>query len=218
MALNFSLPTPKMKAELTPEEEARLRRRQRQIFKGSVTLIGLLALIAVLSLIVRPLWADITEIKGEIETNQGLLARLEAKQKSLAAAETAYKQINSKENVIKEAMPNYSDIPMVMRILEKLATEVDQETGPYLAINSMGVSAMPDDDPYTADQNDTGLQDQMAEITITMSADYTAVRDYVDKLKALRHNFFINRITFSADDDDSSILNVSLIIRYYYYN
>ncbi len=183
--------------------------------------LGLFLIILVLGFmiffIVRQNISKINQVKAEVNTSQAELNSLNNKLTALGHAQEAYSEISDHITIIDEAIPNYSNIPQVMKILEKLATEVVDEGGP-LIINSISVPIMPNDNPTTTNNTDSLLQSREVDIVISMNGDYQAVRDYIIKLKNLRHNFYLEKITFSSPQDSKGgFLSVSLNVKYYYF-
>ena len=145
------------------------------------------------------------------------LARLETKLKNLNEAENNYQQISDDIDIINEAVPNYSNVSQVMTILEKLASEVLQEGGPLL-IDTMRVSTLPNDTPTSAQDQTDPLSREEATILVSLTGDYQAIRDYVVKIRSLRHNFFVEKIILSANQDQNNqFLDASITLKYYYF-
>ena len=180
-------------------------------------LVGVVVLGLIIYFVIMPSWSQITETKAMIEVDTAQLARLKTKHANLEEAESNYQQIASEINIIDEAVPNYSNVPQVMTILEKLASEVLQEGGPLL-IDTMRISTMPNDTPTSAQDQTDALSREEATVLVSLTGDYQAIKDYVIKIRSLRHNFYVEKIILSANQDQNNqFLDASITLKYYYF-
>jgi hypothetical protein len=77
---------------------------------------------------------------------------------------------------------------------------------------------MPNDKPVNLSAG-SGQKRERNEVSLTISAtgDYQAIRDYVVKLRSLRHNFYVEKLTLSLPDEDTRFLNTMITLKYYYF-
>ena len=202
-----------------PELSAKTKRQTQQ---SMGVLLGVIAIGLILFLVVRPRWAEITASRQEITANTGLLEQMTRKQEALKQAQANYSQIEPDLAVIDEAIGDYSDLGLAMQLLEKMASEIVDEGGP-LIINSVSVTEadIPADTPLTAEPGVRKLESQETLVTLSLTGDYQALRDFIIKITGLRHNFAVERLVFSSNNNNSSqnqYLNASLTLRYNYFN
>jgi len=168
-------------------------------------------------LIIRPNWQKITLLKQEWTAKQEALTKLEHKLQLLAAAKIEYDQIATSEAVIEETIADGSDVPGAVKRIEKIVTNIIDDGGP-LVIQNLSIEEMPND--FNAVQPAlTAIQEERVRITLNLIGDYQAIRDFIQQLKSLRHNFSIEKITFTSPEisESTQLLEASLNIVYYYY-
>jgi hypothetical protein len=180
--------------------------------------LGLVILGVIIYFVIIPGWTGIQSAREKIEVDRALLTRLKAKANNVAEARENYELVEKQTALINEAIPNYSDPALAMKMLEKLATEVVDGGGPLL-INDIRVSQMPQDTQETAVTNNKILESNEVVVMVNLSGDYQAVHDYVTQLRSLRHNFYLEKITFSASQDATQqFLDAVINLKYYYFN
>ena len=195
-----------------------------------VVIIGLLCYF-----IIWPTYHKIMTLRENIEEAAGYLTKLEKKTNDVRAAHSAYENLTSNDlALLDEVVSNYSNLPLALKLLTYLATEVangsDGVSSP-LYINSVAISQLPMDAPCEngkltiknapceVDDSLKVLQPEYVDITLTMTGDYQAVREYVQKVKGLRHNFYLQALNISATEHGAgNILSANITVRYYYFN
>lgn len=179
-------------------------------------LIAGVILILIIYFLIRPLFNDSQSIKREISANQNLLTQLKQKEVQLNQAHQNYDQISSSSAIINEAMPNYSNVALVARIIEKLDSEVLENQLP-LIIEGFSVGPVPNDLP-DEDYSST-WQKEAITINISLTGTYSAIRDFILQLKSLRHNFSVDQITINnaSNASTSQFLGVNISLKYYYF-
>jgi hypothetical protein len=183
----------------------------------AVSVLGVLVVISLLlGLVIRPAWGKITQLKVDIEGNKQQLVAMQNKINALKAAQENYNLVSSDLQIINEAVPDYSDVPQVMTILEKLAGEIVEDGGPFL-ITKIAVTAMPNDKPLVGAGSGQKRERNEVSLTVSVTGDYQAIRDYMVKLRSLRHNFYVEKLTFSLPDEDTQFLNTVITLKYYYF-
>ncbi len=181
--------------------------------------LGLLLAAAILALviyfIIRPLFSDSQNLKKEITLNQNLLAQLKRKETQLIQAKENYDELGTSSALIDQAMPNYSDLPHVGRVLEKLNSEILTEGKP-LVLESISVDPVANDLPGASPSAWTA---ESIVVNISFVGNYQAVRDFILKLKNLRHNFVVEQIAINNASSRSTnhFLNVNVKLKYYYF-
>jgi hypothetical protein len=209
----------KLVEEKAEGAEGELAKKEKQ--QTAISVLGVLVVIALLlGLVIRPAWSKITQLKIDIEGNEQQLVAMQNKINVLKTAQENYNLVSGDLRVISEAVPDYSDVPQVMAILEKLGGEVVEEGGPFL-ITKIAVATMPNDKPANLGlvSAGSGQKRERSEVSLTISAtgDYQAIRDYVVKLRSLRHNFYVEKLTLSLPDEDTQFLNTVITLKYYYF-
>ncbi len=181
--------------------------------------LALIILGLIIYLVIRPNFGKATALNSEIKTNEELLGRLKRKSTNLTKAQQNFQAIANDQEIIDQAIGNYSNVPEAMLILEKLAAEIIAEGGP-LVIETARISSMPNDTPETLSREFTSFNMEETQILVNLFGDYQAIRDFVYKLKELRHNFYLEKIVFSApkSTEQSQFLDVNLTLKYYYFN
>lgn len=193
---------------------ARLNIKQQLSFSA---LIGLVILAIILIVIVRPIWGKITIVNQEIAQLEQDLTALEQKERQLKQAQSAYEQIVGDLPVIEAGVPTYSAVPLVMKTIEKKATEIVNEGG-AMVLNKISINQMPNDLPV--DQRATSskmIQRTPVEVTISTRGNYQAIRDFVRSLRLERHNYELDKIVFFSSGQESPFLDANLTVKYYYY-
>ncbi|MBQ6449356.1 hypothetical protein IJJ08_00415 [bacterium] len=161
----------------------------------------------------------------EIRDKRQLLVQLEEKLSQLETAEKTYNTLESQKDiaVIDEAFPDYSDVGTALRLIGKVASEVI-DANQDMVITSISVDNLPLDKPNTATINAGAgtnqlLQEHEVGISLSVTGSFQSIREFVSRLKNLRHNFRIEQLAFSSDETSgSNLLNTSIRLTYYYYN
>ena len=184
-----------------------------QIGLSLLLALGIIALIFIFLII--PMVNESRVLKKELQNNQLLLTELKAKAVQLDEAQLNYEKIGSQSALLEEAMSNYSDVPEVTAIVEKLVTDILNEGGP-LILEGIEIDPMSNDDPQAIV---SAKNEEENTLRISFIGDYQAVRDFILKLKALRHNFTVNQIAITAPQDQklNQFLTVSIDLTYYYF-
>lgn len=173
-------------------------------------------LILVTYFLILPLFNEAQALKREITDNQELLTKLETKNQQLDKAQRSYEAVAASASaIIDEVMPNYSNTPLVMSIIEKIGSEIIED-GQALVIESISVNEMPNDLP---ENSNTQLETAESLVRINLVGGYEAVQAFINKIKNLRHNFSVEQITISAPKSTnlSQLLTINLSLRYYYF-
>ncbi|MDO5561441.1 MAG: hypothetical protein Q4G02_01565 [bacterium] len=182
-----------------------------------VSLILALAVVALIFVsVIIPMVNDSRALKAELTNNKLLLTQLQDKSELLDLAQVNYEKIGTQAALLDEAMGDYSDVPQAAAIVEKLTTEILEEGGP-LVLEGISVEPMSNDNL----QSNSPAVKHEAENTLNISfiGDYQAVRDFILKLKTLRHNFTVNQINITAPQDNNlnQFLTVNVNLKYYYF-
>lgn len=207
--------------EPTRIEQQRQRRRLsvKQQLSLSV-LVALVILSVILVVVVRPAWGRITALSQEIQQLATDLQALERKEARVKQADTAYTGIVADLPVIDAAVPTYSQVPAVMRVMEKIASEII-ESGGALVINKITIAQMPNDLPTASESGSSNaklLQRTPVEVSLSLHGTYESIRDYISQLRSQRHNYSLEKIVFfSSGNQETRFLDANLVLRYYYY-
>jgi Tfp pilus assembly protein PilO len=187
---------------------------------------GLVILAVIIAVIIRPIINDIGQTKSKIEAAETQLKQLNTKKQQMVTAQTSYQALADRLLMINEAMPNYSDVPLVAGILERLASDLISQSGGALLIQRIDFAQMPNDKPETlatgpgttnSTQPNNARMSAEVPITVTLTGDYQSIRDYIVQLRSLRHNFYVDRLTFFAPTNDSTFLDANINLKYYYF-
>lgn len=190
--------------------------QNKDFLSGSFIALIALTFFLMIHFLALPLFHPLQLSRATIKENQTLLKSLEKKQQTLNQVEKIYKQVSSSSSAsINEAIPNYSDTPLIMSLIEKIGSEIIEAQGPLL-IESISVAELPNDQPT----NSFSLTPQENEVQVSFIGDYQAIKDFITQLKSLKHNFSVEQISFSAPKNTSlnQLLTVSVKLRYYYFN
>ena len=161
----------------------------------------------------------------EIRDKRQLLAQLEEKLSQLESAEKEYNILESQQDiaVIDEAFPDYSDVGTALRLIGKVASEVI-DANQDMVLTSISVDSLPFDKPDTATINaglgtNQLLQEHEVDISLSVTGSFQSIREFISRLKGLRHNFRIEQLAFASDETSkNNLLNTSIRLTYYYYN
>lgn len=198
------------------DEKVRARLNVKQQLSLSA-LIGLIILAIILVVVVRPIWGQITTINQEIVQLEQDLSALKQKEAKIKQAQSSYGQIVNDLPMIKTAVPTDSQVPLVMKTIEKKASEI-VESGGAMVLSKISINQMPNDLPV--DQrvpSSKMIQRTPVEVTISTRGNYQAIRDFVRTLRLERHNYELDKIVFFTSGQDSPFLDANLTIKYYYY-
>jgi hypothetical protein len=184
-------------------------------------LFGLVVLAVVIIVIIRPIISDIGQTQSDVAAAKEQLGQLNTKKRQLDTAQQNYQAVSGSLPIIDEAIPNYSDVPMVMSVLEKFASDIVAQEGGALLIQRMAIAQMPNDQPKAVsgvgEVSSTSNLSAEVLLTVTLTGDYQSIRDYIVKLRTLRHNFSVERLTFFAPTADSTFLDANVSLKYYYF-
>lgn len=189
--------------------------KNKDFISGLLLAFSAIMVIFAVRFLALPLFSSIRSTQTIIKENQTLFKNLEKKQTTLAQLQKISAQTASSSASINEAISNYSDIPLVMSLLEKIDSETIEAQGPLL-IESISVAVLPNDLP----SNSSSLVETENEIQINFVGDYQAIKDYINQLKILKHNFSVAQISLSAPKSTNlnQLLTVSVKLRYYHFN
>ena len=195
-------------------------RAKKQTERSLIIFVGVLALALVIYFVIGPSWNEITATRQEIASNGAVLMQMQQKQADVEAAKAVYDSVKSDKEVISEAIGDYSDIPAAMTLIEKMAGEVLEEGLP-LVINNMMIEEkdMPTDTPRTASENEGIKEEQEVTIMLSLVGNYQGLREFITKIKQLRHNFLVEKLVFTGENNENAqILNATVTLKYYYFN
>lgn len=195
------------------------KNREKMIQTAIVTVSGIILAVIYL-FITQPAWINCFRYRHELEEAETTLEKLQDKLSDLQKARRLYDEIHEEVAIIDEAIPDTSDIGLVLQIIGRIAGEVIGDGGKMI-IQTINADMIPDDDAQTAARNSQAgnmLMEREASLTIKLLGNFQAVREFVTKIKSNRHNFRIEQIQFAPTTNTSDLLDVTVYLTYYYYN
>ncbi len=192
-------------------------KRAEQLRQTLIVGIGAAILAAIVFLIILPRMVTIFQYRQQLKDHQEMQEELQEKLTALNRAHNNYENLTADIETIDQAVGDYSDISTVLLMIEKVAGEAF-ENGHKFVLNSVSVNGYPEDYPDTAAQNSGLLSEQELNLTVSCRGEYEGIHDFINRLKALRHNFHLNQLNFTADPNKPDQVQLEMDISYYYFN
>ncbi len=145
---------------------------------------------------IRPTILTMSELIKEIETKKELDTALTKKIASLQTAQTQYMNIENEIVVLDQAIPEQPQIILGTKLIEKIAADNK------VVIKNLSVSELPEDsDPLIGFAQKSK---QLVNISINITGDYVAIREFAETLRNSRKSFVIESVVFSLEEDRGS--------------
>lgn len=184
---------------------------QKPIAKVSLELFLSIGLILFLSIFaIKPTLVTMSDLIKEIEDKQELNEDLTNKVAALNSAQAIYNANSERLYVLDQAVPSQPEVIRNLKILEKLATESK------VVITGVSMQEVPPTE--IRELNFTQKTKQSLPISITVSGNYTAIKEFTDRIINNRRAFLIDTVVFSIDDSSAAkalSASVSLNVPYF---
>ncbi len=170
--------------------------------------IGLVVFLALAA--IRPTLLTMTDLIKEIEDKKKLEEQLSKKVAALGTAQTQFLAIEEKLYVLDQAVPSTPDVIEALKIIEKSASDTN------IILNSASIQEVPDK-TNTELAFDTLTKKNM-NLVISLTGDYTSIKNFVNNLQNSRRTFVIESVVFSiSEDKGSKLLRANLIVQAPYF-
>ncbi|MDR0463467.1 MAG: hypothetical protein LBG64_04600 [Pseudomonadales bacterium] len=196
-----------------------LSQEKTQVTVGAVLFIFVLIILIVF--MIRPTVLSITYKHAQIEERSNAVIALNGKINSLNEASVNYAEIASRVSVLNQAIPGDGpELTRTFKIIEKIASDVIL-SGQLMVITNINVDDIPDvpmaeATPSAAISGAPRRHD--LPIRVVVNGEYEAIRSFIQRLKANRHNFQVERLSISAPRAHGGrILDVSIDLNTFYY-
>ena len=180
---------------------ARYKHYYRQIWKfyqkpvikiSSALLLTVFTTIFFAVFAIRPTLVTVAELLKTIEDQEEVVAKLKKKAASLASAQEEYSLNASTIERLDQAIPTDKEVQELISLIE--ATAADHQ----LVLDSMSV----DEFEY---RNNVSLPDTVTlPVSISMSADYITLRDFLNDVVRLPRFISIDSIAFAQPEEEST--------------
>ncbi len=157
--------------------------------------IGLVVFLAMAA--IRPTLLEMTELIKRIEDKKELSEQLSKKVAALGTAQTQFLALQERLFMLDQAVPSTADVIEALKIIEKSASD----TG--IILNSASIQEVPDKG-VDQQNNFDSLSKKDMQLVVSMSGDYSSIRDFVSALQNSRRTFVIDTVVFSVSQDKGS--------------
>lgn len=141
---------------------------------------------------IQPTLQTMAGLSEEIEEKSKLNEQLQKKVAALNAAQTEYYRWQEQLSLLDTAIPAGSTVINDLKLLEKLA--VDNS----VVLSNISLSTIPD---TTTTATVSAAQVSTLPISVNITGDYPAIRNYVDALLSNRRVFVVNAIMFGINKE-----------------
>lgn len=156
--------------------------------------IGLVLFLAVFA--IKPTLITMSDLIKEIESKKKLEQQLTQKVAALQTAQSQYFTIEEKLPILSEAIPEQPQIILSAKLIEKIAADSK------VIIRNMSIIEIPPEDDGQVPFSQKAKQN--LSITVGVTADYIAIRDFVENLKNSRKSFVVESVVFSLEEEKGS--------------
>ncbi|MDQ3008613.1 MAG: type 4a pilus biogenesis protein PilO [bacterium] len=173
-------------------------------------LLSLLAVIFFAAFAIRPTLVTMSDLIKEIEDKRELNGRLSQKIAALSTAQSEFMTLQSRLDVLDEALPSEPRLIEALKIIEKIASDRQ------LAIQGLVVNELPPEEVATVPFSQTERQQIIAALTVT--GDYPSLRQFVEDVRNSQRTFIIDTVTFSTGEEiGQKTLQVTITIAIPYF-
>lgn len=159
---------------------------------------------------IRPTLTTMADLVKEIEDKTKLNQDLQKKIAALGTVQASYVQVQSRLPLLDEAIPTSPKLIEGIKILEKVASEK------RLIITNISVGELPAEIPTTVTEKS---ERKFVPVSITITGEYTQIRDYIESILGLRRVMIVDTIIFSKNDQrGQERLNATITIGLPYFD
>ena len=142
---------------------------------------------------IRPTLLTMSDLIKEIDDKKQLDQKLDQKIAALSTIQNVYSSLENRLGVLDQAIPSQPEFENVLKIIEKIASEQQ------IAISSIQVKEIPklapEDVPFKQKQRIS------LPISITVTGDYQAIRNFVEAIITTRRSLIIDSMIFSVNEE-----------------
>lgn len=197
-ALNNLIPSTKKRKELLI---ALQQFYQQPVAKVSFELfLTILAVLFFAIFAIRPTLLTMSDLLKEIKDKERIDQQLAKKVAALSTVQTEYYQLENRLLVLDQAIPNDPQIVYSLKIIEKTASDLQ------LIITAINLNEIPRTNlGLTSGSTQLNLDLASAQridlpMSISVSGDYTSIREFVEVLRHYRRSFVIDSVIFTTEE------------------
>jgi len=169
---------------------------QKPIAKVSLELFLSIATILFFAIFaIRPTLLTMSDLLKEIEDKEKLDKQFSQKIAALSTVQPLYLQLQDQLSILDDALPSNPQLIYSLKVIEKIASDV------HLVISSINVVKIPEE---KINQDNvialTSFEKIDVPLIISISGDYSSIRQFVESLKEYRRSFVIDTIIFSTKE------------------
>jgi len=142
---------------------------------------------------IRPTLLTMSDLIKEIDDKKQLDQKLDQKIAALSTIQNVYSSLENRLGVLDQAIPSQPEFENVLKIIEKIASEQQ------IAISNIQVKEIPklapEDVPFKQKQRIS------LPISITVTGDYQAIRNFVEAIITTRRSLIIDSMIFSVNEE-----------------
>ncbi len=184
---------------------------QNPVAKVSIELmltVGLVLFLGVFA--IRPTLITMSDLIKEIDDKKELDRQLGQKIAALSTAQSEYLAVESRLEVLSDAIPTHPDVVRDLKLIEKMASDSS------IVITNATIEELPK--PVLGELPFEKLKRSSVTIRMSVIGDYPTIRQFAEQLRASRRVFVIESITFGLDQDrDTTQLRAQFLISMPYY-
>lgn len=172
-----------------------------QFYQKPVAKVSLELFLSILTVLffavfaIRPTLLTMSDLIKEISDKEKLEKQLSQKIAALSTIQPLYLQLQDQLSVLDEAIPSQPQLIYSLKIIEKIASDL------HLVISGINVTEIPEEsDEQVSEISLTSFERINVPLIISISGDYTSIRQFVESLKEYRRSFLIDTVIFSTKE------------------
>lgn len=199
-----------------PSQREKITRTLNEFYQRPVARVSLELFLSVGAVIffavfaIRPTLVTMSDLVKEIEDKRDLDQKLTQKIASLSTAQTSYLDVQERLYLLAQTLPSTPDLIHSIKVIEKLASDQG------VLIDSLTVTEVPRE--VSPDVPFTKLKKNSYPVSMSLSGDYSNIRNFVQALISYRRLFVTDTVIFSTSEERGQKklrANISLSIPYF---
>jgi Tfp pilus assembly protein PilO len=147
---------------------------------------------------IRPTLVTMSDLIKEIDEKKVLDNQLAQKVAALNSIQNEYLALQDRLPLLDEAIPSTPEFIQAIKLIEKLASDHQ------LMIQSISVPDIPPEPTASESADLTNKTRLVRPISINVTGDYAAIRQFIEDMRNLRRTTIIDSIIFSLNDETGS--------------
>jgi Tfp pilus assembly protein PilO len=147
---------------------------------------------------IRPTLITMSDLIREIDEKKVLNDKLGQKVAALNSIQNEYLALQDRMPLLDEAIPSTPQFVTAIKLIEKVASEQK------LVIQNIQANEVPQEPAAAQDVSFSAKTRLVKPISISVTGDYTSIKNFIEELRKLRRTTIIDSIIFSLTDESAS--------------